>query len=388
MQNFVFENPTKIIFGKGSIARIGAEAKRFGRRVLMVYGMGSVRASGVYEQVLNSLKEAGVDVVELSGVKSNPLLSKAKEGIALARAMPVDAVLAVGGGSVIDTAKTIAAGVTADHDPWEFFVYTKLVREALPVLVVLTMSASASEMNAAAVITNDETLQKFSVRSPLIQPKASILDPEVLYTVSPAYTAYSAVDIVTHMLEGYFTNTESGESPLQDRMVYAFMKTIMEATAKSLADPRDYDARANFMWSGTLAFNGLTTAGMGIVGFPVHMIEHSLSALYDIAHGAGLSVVLPGWMTWSAAKRPARFARLAREFFGAAEADDAKAAAAGIAKLRDWFRSIGSPVSLKEGGIPEGDIEKIADNAVELAKTWKLKDYTKDVIVEVLNHCR
>jgi len=388
MQNFVFENPTKIIFGKGSIARIGAEAKRFGRRVLMVYGMGSVRASGVYEQVLNSLKEAGVDVVELSGVKSNPLLSKAKEGIALARAKQVDAVLAVGGGSVIDTAKTIAAGVKADHDPWEFFVYTKLVREALPVLVVLTMSASASEMNAAAVITNDETLQKFSVRSPLIQPKASILDPEVLYTVSPAYTAYSAVDIVTHMLEGYFTNTESGESPLQDRMVYAFMKTIMEATAKSLADPRDYDARANFMWSGTLAFNGLTTAGMGIVGFPVHMIEHSLSALYDIAHGAGLSIVLPGWMTWSAAKRPARFARLAREFFGTAEADDAKAAAAGIAKLRDWFRSIGSPVSLKEGGIPEGDIEKIADNAVELAKTWKLKDYTKDVIVEVLNHCR
>jgi len=388
MQNFVFENPTKIIFGKGSIARIGAEAKRFGGRVLMVYGMGSVRASGVYEQVLNSLKEAGVDVVELSGVKSNPLLSKAKEGIALARAKPVDAVLAVGGGSVIDTAKTIAAGVKADHDPWEFFVYTKLVREALPVLVVLTMSASASEMNAAAVITNDETLQKFSVRSPLIQPKASILDPEVLYTVSPAYTAYSAVDIVTHMLEGYFTNTESGESPLQDRMVYAFMKTIMEATAKSLADPRDYDARANFMWSGTLAFNGLTTAGMGIVGFPVHMIEHSLSALYDIAHGAGLSIVLPGWMTWSAAKRPARFARLAREFFGTAEADDAKAAAAGIAKLRDWFRSIGSPVSLKEGGIPEGDIEKIADNAVELAKTWKLKDYTKDVIVEVLNHCR
>ncbi|HQL89873.1 MAG TPA: iron-containing alcohol dehydrogenase [Syntrophales bacterium] len=388
MQNFVFENPTKIIFGKGSIARIGAEAKRFGGRVLMVYGMGSVRASGVYEQVLNSLKEAGVDVVELSGVKSNPLLSKAKEGIALARAKQVDAVLAVGGGSVIDTAKTIAAGVKADHDPWEFFVYTKLVREALPVLVVLTMSASASEMNAAAVITNDETLQKFSVRSPLIQPKASILDPEVLYTVSPAYTAYSAVDIVTHMLEGYFTNTEPGESPLQDRMVYAFMKTIMEATAKSLADPRDYDARANFMWSGTLAFNGLTTAGMGIVGFPVHMIEHSLSALYDIAHGAGLSIVLPGWMTWSAAKRPARFARLAREFFGTAEADDAKAAAAGIAKLRDWFRSIGSPVSLKEGGIPEGDIEKIADNAVELAKTWKLKDYTKDVIVEVLNHCR
>jgi len=388
MQNFVFENPTKIIFGQGSIAKIGSEVKRFGSRVLMVYGMGSVRTSGIYEQVLNSLKEAGVDVVELPGVKSNPLLSKAKEGIALARAKQIDAVLAVGGGSVIDTAKTIAAGAKAGHDPWEFFVYTKAVKDALPVLVVLTLSASASEMNPAAVITKDETCQKFSVRSPLIQPKTSILDPEALYTLSPAYTAYSAVDIVTHMLEGYFTNTEPGESPLQDRMVYAFMRTLMEATQKSLANPRDYDARANFMWSGTLAFNGLPVAGMGIVGFPVHMIEHSLSALYDIAHGAGLSIVLPGWMTWSAKRRPARFVRLAREFFGADEADDARAAAAGIAQLKDWFRAIKSPVSLREGGIPEGDIEKIADNAVELARTWRLKDYTKEVIVDVLNHCR
>ena len=388
MQNFVFENPTKIIFGQGSIAKIGAEVKRFGTRVLMVYGQGSVRTSGVYEQVLNSLKEAGVEFVELPGVKSNPLLSKAKEGIELARSKKVDVVLAVGGGSVIDTAKTIAAGAKVDHDPWEFFVYTKAVKDALPVLVVLTLSASASEMNPAAVITKDETRQKFSVRSPLIQPKTSILDPEVLYTLSPAYTAYSAVDIVTHMLEGYFTNTEPGESPLQDRMVYAFMRTLMEATQKSLADPRDYNARANFMWSGTLAFNGLPVAGMGIVGFPVHMIEHSLSALYDIAHGAGLSIVLPGWMTWSAKRKPARFARLAREFFGVVEADDAKAAAAGIAQIKGWFRSIQSPVSLKEGGIPEGDIEKIADNAVELARTWKLKDYTKEVIADVLNHCR
>jgi hypothetical protein len=384
----MFENPTRIIFGKGSIAKIGAEVKRFGGRVLMVYGMSSIRTTGIYEQVLNSLKEAGVDIVELPGVKSNPLLSKAKEGIELARAKKVDVVLAVGGGSVIDTAKTIAAGTKADHDPWEFFVYTKLVKEALPVLVVLTLSASASEMNAAAVITKDETCQKFSVRSPLIQPKTSILDPEALFSLTPAYTAYSAVDIITHMLEGYFTNTETGESPLQDRMIYAFMRTLMEATEKSLANPRDYDARANFMWSGTLAFNGLTTAGMGVVGFPVHMIEHSLSALYDIAHGAGLSIMLPGWMAWSAKKNPARFARLAREFFGVAEAEDAKAAAAGIVKLKGWFSSVKSPVSLKEGGIPEGDIEKIADNAVQLARTWKLKDYTRDVIIEVLSHCK
>jgi hypothetical protein len=243
-------------------------------------------------------------------------------------------------------------------------------------------------MNAAAVITKDETCQKYSVRSPFIQPKTSILDPEALFTLAPSYTAYSAVDIITHMLEGYFTNTEPGESPLQDRMIYAFMRTIMETAEKSLANPKDYDARANFMWSGTLAFNGLTTAGMGIVGFPVHMIEHSLSALYDIAHGAGLSIVLPGWMTWSAKNNPARFARLARDFFGIVESDDLRAAAAGIARLKGWFRSIKSPVSLQEGGIPEGDIEKIADNAVQLARTWKLKDYTKEAIADVLGHCR
>ena len=354
MQNFVFENPTKILFGKGSIAKIGSEVKRFGGRVLMVYGMGSVRTSGVYEQVLNSLKESGVDIVELPGVKSNPLLSKAKEGIELARSKKVDVVLAVGGGSVIDTAKTIAAGAKADHDPWEFFVYTKLVKDALPVLVVLTLSASASEMNAAAVITKDETCQKYSVRSPLIQPRTSILDPEVLFTLTPSYTAYSAVDIITHMLEGYFTNSETGESPLQDRMIYAFMRTLMEATEKSLANPKDYDARANFMWSGTLAFNGLTTAGMGVVGFPVHMIEHSLSALYDIAHGAGLSIMLPGWMAWSAKKNPARFARLAREFFQVTEADDAKGCRRGHREPQGLVRLHQKPRVPQGRGHPRG----------------------------------
>lgn len=388
MQNFTFENPTRIIFGKGSIAKIGAEVKAFGSRALMVYGMGSIRTNGIYDQVVNSLKEAEVDIVEFPGVKSNPVLSKAKEGVALARSGKVDVVLAVGGGSVIDTAKAIAAGAKADHDPWEFFIRTKPVKNSLPLLTVLTISASASEMNASAVIMKDETAQKFSMRSPLVRPKTSILDPEVLFTLSPAYTAYSAVDIITHMLEGYFTNTEPGESPLQDRMVYAIMRTIMEATEQSLANPRDYDPRANFMWCGTLAFNGLTVAGMGLTGLPVHMIEHSLSAFYDIPHGAGLSITLPGWMTWSVKRNPKRFARLAREFFEVAEADDAEAAVAGIAKLRNWFSAVKSPVSLKEGGIPEGDIERIADNAVQLARIWKLEGYTKEVIIEVLEHCR
>ena len=387
MQNFVFENPTRVIFGKGSIARIGQELKRFGSKALMVYGSGSIKKNGVYDQVVASLKEAQVPWVEFAGVRSNPFLSKVLEGIEVAKKEQVDMILAVGGGSVIDTAKTIACGVKADHDIWDFFTYKKPVRGALPILTILTISASASEMNAAAVITKEETCQKFSIRTPFIQPKVSIMDPCVLSTLSDAYTAYSAADAVTHMLEGYFNNTEPA-GVLQDRLVESLMRTLMEATEICLKDPADYSARANFMWSATLGFNGLTTAGMGIVGYPAHMIEHSLSAMYDVPHGAGLSIVLPAWMTWASRKNPAKFARLAREVFGVKIKDDAKAAARGISKLKSWFVSIKTPVKLREVNIPGKDIGKIAENAVMLAETWKLSGYTKEVIADILKLCK
>ena len=387
MQNFIFENPTRIIFGKGTIGRIGPEVKRFGGRALLVYGQGSIRQNGIYDQVVASLGEAGVSFVELPGVRSNPVLSKALEGIDLAKREQVDSVLAVGGGSVIDTAKTIACGVYADHDLWEFFTYRKAIQRALPILTVLTVSASASEMNPAAVITKEETCQKFSIRSPFIQPKTSVLDPTVLFSLSAAYTAYSAADVITHMLEGYFNNTEP-ESPLQDRLVEAFMKTVMESTETILANPSDYGARADFMWTATLAFNGLATAGMGVVGYPAHMIEHSLSALYDIPHGAGLSIVLPAWMTYTSRRSPAKFAQLGRQALGVRWKDDEKAALRGIARLKSWFAAIGTPVTLREAKIPEGDIGRIAENAVMLAQNWRLKDYTKDVIADILKLCR
>ena len=387
MQNFVFENPTRIIFGKGSIARIGQELKRFGNKVLMVYGQGSIKQNGVYDQVVASLKEAQVSCVEFAGIRSNPFLSKALEGIEIAKKEQVDVILAVGGGSVIDTAKTIACGVTADHDIWDFFTYKKPIRGALPILTILTISASASEMNPAAVMTKEETCQKFSIRSPFIQPKVSIMDPSVLSTLSPAYTAYSAADGVTHMLEGYFNNTEPA-GILQDRLVESMMRTLMEATEVCLKDPGDYNARANFMWAATLGFNGLTTAGMGIVGYPAHMIEHSLSAMYDVPHGAGLSIILPAWMTWASCKNPVKFARLARGVFGVKIKDDTKAAARGISRLKSWFVSIKTPVSLREVNIPRKDIGKIAENAVTLAETWKLSGYTKEVISDILKLCR
>jgi len=387
MQNFIFENPTKIIFGQGQIGRTGKEVARFGRTVLLVYGLESIKKNGVYDQVTASLLEAGLNIVEFPGVKSNPMLSHTLKGIALACEKQVDVVLAVGGGSVIDTAKTIAAGVRADHDVWDFFTYKKPIQSALPVLTVLTLAASASEMNAAAVMTREEGLQKFSIRSPHIQPRVSILDPAALFTLPAAYSAYSAVDAITHMLEPYFNNTEP-DSPFQDRLVEGLIRTIMESTEIILKEPSHYAARADMMWATTWAFNGLTSAGMGSIGLPVHMIEHSLSAIYDIAHGAGLSIVLPGWMRFTLDRNARKLARLAREIFLVSEKDERLAAIAGIGRIKAWFAVIGSPTSLKEAGIPNEDIEKIAENAAVLAQVWQLKDYTREVITEILQQCR
>ncbi len=386
MRNFTFQNQTKIIFGKGQIQKTGCEVASFGKKVLMVYGKGSIKRNGIYDQVVASLNAERLTIVEFPGVKSNPVLSHTRKGIDLAKREGVDVVLAVGGGSVIDSAKTIAAGAKTEDDVWDYFSQGKTIQDALPILTVVTVSASASEMNSAAVITKEEGARKFSIRSPFIQPKTSILDPETLFTLSHEYSAYSAVDAITHMLEGYFNNKEPN-SPLQDRLVEGLIKTIMESTETILREPVNYDARANMMWAATLAFNGLTTAGMGKVSLPAHMIEHSLSALYDIAHGAGLSIVLPGWMMYAIEKNPARFARLSLEIFGITDNDNFKAGVEGITRLKEWFSSIGSPVSLREAAIPEKDIDKIAQNAYVLAEAWGLTDYSETVITDILRRC-
>jgi alcohol dehydrogenase YqhD (iron-dependent ADH family) len=387
MQNFVFENPTKIIFGRGQIPKTGKEASRFGRKALLVYGMGSILKNGIYNQVADSLKKAGVDFVDFRGVKSNPVLSHVQKGIELARKENADVIVAVGGGSVIDAAKAIAAGVKANHDVWDFFTFSKPITCALPVLTVVTVSASASEMNAGAVVTKEDGCQKYSMVSPFIQPKVSILDPTVLFTLSPEYSAYSAVDAITHMLEGYFNNAASA-SPLQDRLNEALIKTVMESTDIIMDEPENYNARANMMWSSILGFNGLTAAGMGRVRLPAHMIEHSLSAIYDIAHGAGLSIILPAWMTWALDTNAERLAKFARAVFHVKGRGSKQVAEKGIACLKLWFESIGSPVALKTVNIPERDIAKIAQNAYALSQVWSYEGYTEDVIVKILMHAR
>jgi alcohol dehydrogenase YqhD (iron-dependent ADH family) len=237
------------------------------------------------------------------------------------------------------------------------------------------------------VITNEDTRQKFNIRTPAISPKVSILDPTATYTVPKDYTAYGAIDAISHVIEGYFTGSDSW-TPIQDRLVEGLITTIMESTERILEDPEDYQGRATMMWAAALALNGLPVAGIGSYGFPNHMIEHSLSAIYNIAHGAGLSIVIPGWMRYVSRKSPAKFAQFAERVFAIHDDSPEQAAEKGIDALKAWFEKIGGPTSLSTGNIPAKDVEMIAENAVMLAKKWNLTDYTRDVIADVLRFCQ
>jgi len=386
MQPFVFHNPTRIIFGEGTVPQIGGEARPYGKKILLVYGRASIKRSGLYDRVMASLHEAGLDVIELPGVQPNPVLSHLRKGIALAKEAQVDAVLAVGGGSAIDTAKGIAAGAATDRDVWPFYCRTATVEAALPVLAILTLAATGSEMNGRQVVTNEETQEKFGFLSPLLHPRVSILDPTLTYTVPVNYTAYAAVDAISHLLEGYFTHGDLW-TPIQDRYAEGLVKTIMETAERVLADRSDYQGRATMMWAATLAFNGLGIAGVGDVEFPNHMLEHPLSALYDVPHGAGLSVVIPAWMAFMARRNPGRIAHFADAVLGIRSGDDAAKAEQAAGRLRAWFEKIGSPVSFAQAGIPAADLERIVDKTVALSKVWKVTRYSRDDIREMYRLC-
>ncbi|MFH2123846.1 MAG: iron-containing alcohol dehydrogenase [Pseudomonadota bacterium] len=377
MFDFTFHNPTKIIFGAGTEALIGAELNAAGiTRVLLVYGRNSVIKSGLLERVLASLKAGNIGYSQFGGVDSNPLISHTRDGVALARQEKVEAILAVGGGSVLDESKAIAVGALSECDVWDFFVGREVTR-ALPVFTILTLAATGSEMNGNSVVTNAETKQKYNISSPHVYPKVSILNPELTHSVPLNYTAYSAVDAIAHVIEGYFTKKPG--THLQDRLVEGIIKTVIETTDLIMTNPCHAPARASFMWAATLALNGLTPAGIGEYNFPNHMIEHALSAIYNIPHGAGLSIVMPAWMKWYEAKNPSQFARFAEKIFGLESAE------AGIAALEQWFVTIKSPVRLGEVNIPAADIEAIAENAAGLARQWGIGAlYTKDTIAEIL----
>lgn len=375
MKSFMFYNPTEIVFGESKTSKIGKYVK--GKKCLLLYGSGSIKKNGIYDNIADSLKKEEVVFVEKGGVKPNPVLSFVYEAIELAKSEQVDCILAVGGGSVIDTAKAVAAGYYYEGDVWDFFIDKAQIIKALPIYVVLTLAATASEMNSGAVITNEKTKQKFNIRADALFPKVSILDPVNTYTVPRNQVANGSVDAIVHLLEGYFTKTYPN-TPIQDGFVEVLVKTVIEETKQIFKNPEDYDARANFMWSATLALNGLTTAGIGNFAFPNHMMGHSLSALYDIAHGASLSIMLPAWLKYNEAKLKGRLSRFGKEVFGQ---DDPKQA---ILAIEEYFKEIGSPVRLGGAHIDVSEIDKIAENAVALAKKWGLNEYTKEVIADIL----
>lgn len=377
MHDFEFHNPTKIIFGRDKEEGIGPLLQEDRHsKVLLVYGSQSVKKSGLLDRVKDNLSHHLVNYVEFGGVVSNPVLSHTRKGVELAKAEKVDAVLAVGGGSVLDEAKAIAVGALAGCDVWEFFL-GKQVTAALPIYTILTLAATGSEMNGNSVVTNEDTKQKYNIASPLVYPEVSILNPQLTCSVPQDYSTYGAVDAIAHVIEAYFTKKPG--TRLQDRLVESIVKTVIASQNVIHQQPDNYEARAEFMWTATLALNGLTPVGVGDCSFPNHMIEHSLSALYNIAHGAGLAIVMPAWMRWYSKQHPAQFERFADKIFGLSGAE------AGISALEKWFQEIGAPIRLQDAGIAADDIDMIAENAAGLAKLWAIDSvYSKEVIAEIL----
>ena len=361
MENFIFYNPTKIVFGKGVLNQVGTEVSKTSRKVLILYGMGSIMQNGIYDSVCKSLNESNISHVEVSGIKPNPVISKVREAIKTAKEENVDAIIAIGGGSVIDTAKAVAAGFYYEGDPWDFIQdLSKVPQNALPIFTVLTISATSSEMNRGAVILNEEIDMKIAFYSDYTFPKVSFIDPEAQYTLPKKQIAFGAVDIITHVLELYFDGTKNTE--FQDYFAESIIKTVIRNTEILLENPKDYEARAQFTWMGTIALSGINAAGRNFGDWATHRIGHAISAMYDTAHGETLSIVLPAWMRYCLKTDINKFYRFGHEIFSIKSNDREEVGIRGIQALKDWFRKIGVSTSLVDSGIRIYDIPKIAVN--------------------------
>ena len=362
MNNFVFYSPTEFVFGKATEMQVGALARKHGaRKVMIVYGGGSVVRSGLLDRVKQSLQEAGIEYCLMSGVQPNPVDTKVYEGIEFCRREQADMLLPVGGGSVIDTAKAIAAGVLYEGDFWDFYIGKAKVTKALKVAVVLTIPAAGSEGSGNTVITKLDGLQKLSLRVPeVLRPVFSIMNPELTYTLPPFQTACGVADMMAHIMERYFTNTQEVE--IGDRLCEGTLMAIINEAPKVMRNPEDYGARANLMWAGMIAHNG--TCGVGCEeDWASHFLEHEISAIYGVTHGAGLSVIFPAWMTWMVEHNVGKIAQYAVRVWGVPESEDKKAVALeGIGKLKAFFSSLGLPVTFKELGVENPDIDRLTDS--------------------------
>lgn len=375
MIDFVFQNPAKIIFGKSALTHLAEEAARYGKRVLLVYGSSSIKRMGLYNEVTGVLSAGGFTVFELSGIVPNPVLSRVHEGIALCRREKVDLVLAVGGGSVIDTAKGIANGAKYDGDVWDFYAHRLVPETALPLGVLLTHAAAGSEMSYSSVITNEKSKLKRGFNSLTNVPAFSLLNPEWTYTLPPYQTACGAVDIIAHMMERYFTAIDHVE--LTDRMITAGIKTVLHHAPAALKTPSDYNARAEILWAGALAHNSLLDTGR-IGDWCTHQLSHEITALYGLAHGAALAVLFPAWMKVVLKQNPKKIAQFARDVFAvdASIGSDTQIALEGINRLEAYYVSIGIPVRLSQAGITNADLQTMIQKALP-AEDSTIGEYVK-----------
>lgn len=350
MQSFTYDNPTKVVFGKGTESQAAQEIREFGgSRVFVVYGGGSVVRSGLLDKVQQELDAAGIPSRALGGVQPNPRLSLARQGVREALDFGADFILAVGGGSVIDTAKAIAHGAADPAvDIWEYWEGTKTVTKSLPVGVVLTISAAGSETSDSSVLTNEDTGVKRGLSTPFNRPRFAIMDPELTYTLPKFQVACGTVDIMMHTLDRYFTPTRGNQ--LTDAFAEALLRTVIANGSIAVNNSHDYDAMSELMWCGSISHNGLTGLGAA-VDFAPHKLGHELSGKFDVAHGASLSVMWGAWARYSWQEHPERFVQFAKNVWGIERADAQQAALAAIDATVSYFKSLGMPTTFTELGI-------------------------------------
>ncbi|MEE9443743.1 MAG: iron-containing alcohol dehydrogenase [candidate division Zixibacteria bacterium] len=370
MQNFTFYLPTKIIFGAGAINQVGIESATLGKRALIVTGKRSASAFGIINRVTDYLEKEGVEAVVFDKIEPNPRTTTIDEAGRLARTNNCDFVIGLGGGSPMDAAKAIAAAAVEAKPIWEFIPHgtgpVKTVKKALPILEIPTLAATGSEADAGGVFTNWETHEKAVLFSPLLFPRVSIIDPELTITVPKDYTIDGGIDIICHVIEGFFTGADN--TPIQDRFALSIIRTVMENLPKVVENPKDVEARANLSWASAVALSGMVNSGRG-GSYPIHALEHSLSGHYDISHGLGLALLLPAIMEYGYKARPSKYAMLAQELFDIHRdgQTDEQLAEKAIEEMKKFLKSAGRLLSLKDIGIEnDSKLTKMADDALKI----------------------
>ncbi|MCX8058114.1 MAG: iron-containing alcohol dehydrogenase [Spirochaetes bacterium] len=375
MINFQLTMPTKIYFGKDAIKKIGKELSNY-NKILLVSGGGSLIKSGLYYKVFDEIKNCNVSIYELQGVQPNPDIEKVREGVNICKKNKIDLIIGFGGGSVIDASKAIATSyyyVTENEkegkevDPWDLFLDEKKVKKALPIGAILTLAATGSETNGNSVISNRETKQKLAIHNDCIRPKFAILDPQYTFTVNKYHTAAGSADIMAHVFEQYFSPTK--DTYLIDRIAEGILRTVIKYTEVVLKDPENYEARAQILYSSTLALNGLLSSGR-VTDWACHAMEHEISATHDVTHGAGLAILFPSWMKYVLNEETIwRFVDYAENVWNIKEGDDVKKANLAIEKTSEFFKNIGLPSKIRDLNIPENFIDIWTKNLVTRRKS-------------------